>query len=147
MVFNNQIGIWSRSQDFVRDDVITFLTSDSETTLNCSRDNPWNMGAVGGNWSVDGENVWMSYLFSLKLNEGKTEQGLQIDHKFSYKQDSTQSILMLYVEIYFSVFLNSIVTSADYIRCMSSFFKIWFIPMCFPYNECQIWAHYCDCYC
>ena len=80
------------------------------------------MGAVEGNWSVDGENVWMSYLFSLKLNEGKTGQGLQIDHKFSYKQDSTQSILMLCVEIYFSVFLNSIVTSADYIRCMSSFF-------------------------
>ena len=34
--FNNHVGIGSRAQDFVDDDVITFLTSDSETTLNWS---------------------------------------------------------------------------------------------------------------
>ena len=34
--FNNHVGIGSRAQYFVDDDVITFLTSDSETTLNWS---------------------------------------------------------------------------------------------------------------
>ena len=42
--FNSHVGIGSRAQDFVGDDVITCLVSDSETTLNCSRDGPWYMG-------------------------------------------------------------------------------------------------------
>ena len=48
--FNNHVGIGSRAQDFVGDDVITFLTSDSETTLNCSRDNPWGQWMVIDQW-------------------------------------------------------------------------------------------------
>ena len=63
--FNNHVGIGSRAQDFVGDYVITFLTSDSETTLNCSRDNPLNMGAVDGNWSVD---VFKDSLRLLRIN-------------------------------------------------------------------------------
>ena len=50
---SNHVAIGLRAQDFVGDDVITSLASDSEITLSCSRDDPWNMGAVEGNWSVD----------------------------------------------------------------------------------------------
>ena len=70
--FSSHVGIGSRAQDFVGDDVITFLTSDSETILKSSKDNPWNVGAVDGNWSVNvfkdsSRLLWISSILFLEV--------------------------------------------------------------------------------